>query len=83
MEQVIEKHYDQLAQFLSENRLTNWRENLFILFGTWSYVKAICFPKERVLPLRGLEWSFINQGSGGQIELSSTNKKQDDTDNLL
>ena len=58
-----------------------------MIFGTQNLFMALALPSERILPLRGLEWSFMNlTGSkyhGGSIEL--TNKKTDDpdTDNLL
>ena len=47
---------------------------------------ALAIPSERILPLRGLEWSFMNlTGSKyptSSIELQKKNDEQD-TDNLL
>jgi len=68
---MLEIHYDKLAQFLKVHKLSKWRENLFIIFGTWSYLKAILIPYERILPLRGLEWSFIDQtDEKSQLEMT-------------
>jgi hypothetical protein len=63
-----------------------WRENLYVIFGTKSLFIALVVPNDRILPLRGLEWSFMNLTgnkniNAGSIEL--TNKKNDDTDNLI
>ena len=67
-------------KFIQIYRITSWRENLFIIFGTYNMLSAMLLPSDRILPLRGLEWSFMNVAS--KIEMT-TNKKNDDTDNLL
>lgn len=59
LENVLEMHDHQLAQFIRTYRIQAWRENIFIIFGTWSVLKACVFPLDRQLPLRGLEWSFM------------------------
>jgi hypothetical protein len=64
-------------------KIESWSENLFVIFGTYNFIYAIIFPVERILPLRGLEWSFMNltgSGVGGSVEMI---KKAEDTDNLL
>jgi hypothetical protein len=64
-------------------KIESWSENLFVIFGTYNFIYAIIFPFERILPLRGLEWSFMNltgSGVGGSVEMV---KKAEDTDNLL
>jgi hypothetical protein len=64
-------------------KIESWSENLFVIFGTYNFIYAIIFPFERILPLRGLEWSFMNltgSGVGGSVEMI---KKAEDTDNLL
>ena len=64
-------------------KIESWSENLYVIFGTYNFIYAIMFPFERILPLRGLEWSFMNltgSGVGGSVELV---KKAEDTDNLL
>ena len=77
-----EEESNERTRFIKIYRITAWKENLFIIFGTWNIAKVIFLPSERILPLRGLEWSFMNFAS--KIELTgSTNKKNDDTDNLL
>mgnify|MGYP000535889314 FL=1 len=61
-------------------KIESWSENLYVIFGTYNYLYAIIFPFERILPLRGLEWSFMNltgHGVGGSVELV---KKAEDTD---
>ena len=55
-----EYHDAKLAQFIRMYKIDLWRENLFIIFGTWSFFYAILKPSDRLLPLRGLEWSFMN-----------------------
>lgn len=54
------KHLDQISEFLKLARLTTTRENVYVIFGTWSLLKAVAVPTKRTLPLRGLEWSFLN-----------------------
>jgi hypothetical protein len=80
-----EEELDERFKFIQIYRITSMRENLFIIFGTQSFITALLLPAERNLPLRGLEWSFMNFAS--KIELTgTTNKKNDDqndTDNLL
>ena len=77
-------------KFIQIYRITSWRENIYIIFGTWSVFAAMWIPSERHLPLRGLEWSFMNfaAGSGSKLEMTargtgSSGKKNEDTDNLL
>jgi len=53
------------------NRIWDWSENLYIIFGTSNLLKAILFPSERVLPLRGIEWSFLSLEGSSAIEMSS------------
>lgn len=59
LENVLEMHDLQLAQFIRNYRIQDWRENVFIIFGTWSLFRALALPLDRQLPLRGLEWSFM------------------------
>lgn len=47
LENVLEMHDQQLAQFIRTYRIQSWRENVFIIFGTWSLLKAIAFPLDR------------------------------------
>ena len=64
-------------------KIESWSENLYVIFGSYNFFLAIIFPFERILPLRGLEWSFMNltgNGVGGSLEMV---KKAEDTDNLL
>ena len=72
-------HNDQLAEFIRMYKVQSWKENLFIIFGTWNVASALAVPAERTLPLRGLEWSFMNSSTGSSLELKGGN----DTDNLL
>ena len=61
-------------------KIESWNENLYVIFGTYNYFYALVFPFERILPLRGLEWSFMNltgHGVGGSVEMV---KKAEDTD---
>ncbi len=61
-------------------KIESWNENLYVIFGTYNYLYALIFPFERILPLRGLEWSFMNltgHGVGGSVEMI---KKAEDTD---
>lgn len=54
-------------------KIESWSENLYIIFGTYNFIYAVIFPFERILPLRGLEWSFMNltgHGIGGSVELT-------------
>lgn len=74
--QKFDEELDERFKFIQIYRITSMRENLFIIFGTQSFFSAILLPAERTLPLRGLEWSFMNFAS--KIELPSTNKKTDD-----
>ena len=39
--------------------LSNWRENLFIVFGTRSLLKSLFVPSITKLPYSGLEWSRL------------------------
>lgn len=66
LENILEKHDYQLYQFIKTYRIDSWRENIYIIFGTKSILKALVFPGNRQLPLRGLEWSLINQNSEDQ-----------------
>ena len=64
-------------------KIESWSENLYVIFGTYNFIYAIIFPFERILPLRGLEWSFMNltgHGAAGSVEMV---KRAEDTDNLL
>jgi hypothetical protein len=81
-----DEELDERFKFIQIYRITSRRENLFIIFGTWSFITAILLPAERILPLRGLEWSFMNFASKIEMSSTTTNKKNDDqndTDNLL
>ena len=84
--QKFEEELDERFKFIQIYRITSMRENLFIIFGTWSFITAFLLPAERILPLRGLEWSFMNFASKIELSITTTNKKNDDqndTDNLL
>jgi len=63
-------------------KIESWSENLYVIFGTYNFIYAIVFPFERILPLRGLEWSFMNLTGPvtGSVEMV---KRAEDTDNLL
>ena len=37
----------------------NWRDNMFLVFGTKSLLSAILFPSIKKLPLSGLEWTKL------------------------
>ena len=37
--------------------LPNWRDNIFLVFGTRSIMEAICCASKRRLPFSGLEWT--------------------------
>lgn len=60
LEDLSTKHLDQISEFLKQVRLTQTKENVYVIFGTWSLLKAIVVPTKKTLPLRGLEWSFLN-----------------------
>ena len=47
--------------------ITNWRENLFVLFGTTSVLKMLV-PWTRETPFNGLEWTFIRYDESGDVE---------------
>lgn len=84
-EELTENYIDQLAEFLQAVRISRVHENLFIIFGTWNYFKAFFVPTERTLPLRGLEWSFLEgvPGTNSGIELHKANRKQEDDAELI
>jgi len=42
----------------SSFKLTSYRENLYVAFGTMNPVK-ILLPVHRELPLKGLEWTYV------------------------
>lgn len=50
-------------QMQYEYRLPNWRDNLFLLFGTHKIVRMLS-PSLRNVPLNGIEWSFIQRLRG-------------------
>ena len=60
---MLEKHDYQLYQFIKIYRIDQWKENIYIIFGTKNIFKALIFPAKNLLPLRGLEWSFMNQNN--------------------
>lgn len=66
---VIQQHDYQLEQYVRTYKIDDWRENVFIIFGTWNLAGALLMPKERILPLRGLEWSFMELNEGGRSPL--------------
>ena len=70
-EDIIEEHNDERARFIQNYRITSWRENIYVLFGTWNVFAALLIPSDRVLPLRGLEWSFQNFATSSGIEMYS------------
>ena len=70
LENVLEMHDQQLAQFIRNYRIQDWRENVFIIFGTWSLFKALALPLDRQLPLRGLEWSFMTLQNNQNSQLN-------------
>jgi len=39
--------------------LPNWRDNIFLVFGTRSIMQAICCASRRRLPFSGLEWTRL------------------------
>jgi hypothetical protein len=39
--------------------LPNWRDNIFLVFGTRSILQAICCANRRRLPFSGLEWTRL------------------------
>ena len=47
--------------------LPNWRENLFIMFGTTNPIEMM-LPVHRDLPVNGLEWTFMNFNQDGDSE---------------
>ena len=59
LDDVLERHNRQLASFIRTYRLTSSHENFFVIFGTFNVCLALVFPFKRLLPLRGLEWSFM------------------------
>jgi len=81
----LDDHQDQISDFLQSVRITKASENLFIIFGTWSWFQAVVMPKKRTLPLRGLEWSFMTgMPPSSGIEMSRPNKEiEDDADLIL
>ena len=44
---------------ITDFSFNNWRDNLFIVFGTHSILKAIFIPSMKMLPYSGLEWTKI------------------------
>lgn len=61
--------------------LGNWRENLYVVFGTKSLVKAIFIPSIRKLPYSGLEWSRLVDHNYKIIGLEANNGS--DYDDIL
>lgn len=64
-------------------KIESYKENLFVIFGTRSIILSLIVPSDRVLPLRGLEWSFMNITGSNTIGSIEMTKKSEDTDNLL
>ena len=44
---------------ITDFSFNNWRDNLFIVFGTHSILKALFIPNMKMLPYSGLEWTKI------------------------
>ena len=63
LDEVIELHNKQLACFIRKYRVNSWHENVFVIFGSLNLSYALLFPQNKLLPLRGLEWSFMTLGS--------------------
>ena len=60
IENVMQQHHDQLSEFVRMYKIDSWKENMFIIFGSCNLAAVIFIPLERPLPLRGLEWSFMD-----------------------
>jgi hypothetical protein len=60
LENVMQQHHDQLSEFVRMYKIDSWKENMFIIFGSSNLAAAVFIPLERPLPLRGLEWSFMD-----------------------
>jgi hypothetical protein len=61
--------------------LKDWRENLFLIFGTMSPPEML-LPFEREKCLNGLEWTFMNYADSASLGslLSSTEDEEDSVD---
>lgn len=44
---------------LSDFSFKDWKDNLFLVFGTRSILKAVFVPSMRMLPYSGLEWTKV------------------------
>lgn len=64
-------------------KIDSWRENIYVIFGTWNVFAALLVPMERTLPLRGLEWSFISSQHDKNQSNADSKGRQEDTENLL
>lgn len=48
-----------LTQKINDFSLGNWRENMFMVFGTRSLFRALFIPSIKKLPYSGLEWTKL------------------------
>jgi hypothetical protein len=74
-QQVSEASFKQLP----------WRENLFLVFGTFSLLEALMpINKDCQLPLTGLEWTFLkDEGQEEDKDTSSLLKSKASTSTKL
>ena len=61
---------------LNEYYMSNWQDNLFLVFGTKSIFKAVFLPSIRKLPFSGLEWTQMVYPSF-KLEIMDLNEEQD------
>ncbi len=61
---------------LNEFYMSNWKENIFLVFGTKSLFQAVFLPSIRKLPYSGLEWTKMVYPSY-QLEIRDLNEEQD------
>lgn len=56
--------------------MCNWKENLFLVFGTKSIFEAVFLPSIRKLPFSGLEWTKMVYPSF-QLEIRDLDEEKD------
>lgn len=55
---TAQDYVDDDVEEFSIVQVDSWKENIFIIFGTFSLVRALLVPVKRILPLTGLEFTF-------------------------
>lgn len=72
-QQKQRKKSGEEEQRYAKDSLCGYRDNIYLIFGTRSFFKML-LPSLRMLPLRGLEWSFESLAQDPEKAMETINE---------